>query len=222
VDLSVRGVNYGHTKIEPSDLVLIAMPTIGGLAPQAALDRLSKIRGKGARCALLGVYGNRAYEDTLVQMEDAAKACGFKVIAAVAAVAEHSVARHIAAGRPNAEDRAVLAEFGKEILAKAEKGDDTPPAIPGNRPYRNPVGMSLVPKGTADCAGCGICAKDCPVGAIHQMSLKTADKSVCISCMRCVAHCPRHARKLGSLVLSLAGFLLKGAASEPKKNELFI
>jgi ferredoxin len=54
------------------------------------------------------------------------------------------------------------------------------------------------------------------------MSLKTADKSVCISCMRCVAHCPRHARKLGSLVLSLAGFLLKGAASEPKKNELFI
>ena len=50
------------------------MPAFGGAAPQLALDRLSRIRGNGALCVIAAVYGNRAYEDTLVLLEDYAQA----------------------------------------------------------------------------------------------------------------------------------------------------
>ena len=61
-----------------------------------------------ARAVLMCVYRNRAYEDTLLELADTAEKAGFHVIAAVAAIAEHSVIREIAAGRPDAADRARL------------------------------------------------------------------------------------------------------------------
>ena len=49
------------------------MPSYAGLAPQVALDRLAKINAHNCKCVIVAVYGNRAYEDTLVQMEDYAQ-----------------------------------------------------------------------------------------------------------------------------------------------------
>ena len=60
--------------------------------------------GNGAKCTLVCVYGNRAYEDTLVEMENAAKECGFRVVAAIAAVAERSILPQYASNRPDAPD----------------------------------------------------------------------------------------------------------------------
>lgn len=48
--------------------VIIAMPAFEGTAPQAALEWLGQIRGNGAACTLLCVYGNRAFEHTLVDI----------------------------------------------------------------------------------------------------------------------------------------------------------
>lgn len=90
---------------------MIAVPSYGGRVPQAATERLSAIRGNGAKAVLLCVYGNRAYEDTLVELEDTAKQAGFRVIAAIAAIAEHSIARQFATGRPDAQDQARLHTF---------------------------------------------------------------------------------------------------------------
>lgn len=81
-------------------MVLIAMPSFGGRAPAIAIERLRKIKGNGAKCTLISVYGNRDYEDTLVEMEDAAKECGFQIVAAIAAVAEHSIMPQYASSRP--------------------------------------------------------------------------------------------------------------------------
>lgn len=69
-------------------MVLIAMPSFGGRAPAVAIERLKKNKGNGAKCTLVVVYGNRAYEDTLIEMEDAAKECGFSIFAAISSVAE--------------------------------------------------------------------------------------------------------------------------------------
>ena len=69
-----------------------------------AVRRLKALNGQGARAVLACVYGNRAYEDTLVEREDAARETGFRVIAAMAAVAEHSIARQFASGRPDEQD----------------------------------------------------------------------------------------------------------------------
>ncbi len=222
VDLSVPGADYGKITLQPEDAALIAMPSFGGLAPQLALDRLAAIRGNGARCILVAVYGNRAYEDTLVQMEDAAEKSGFRVIAAVAAVAEHSIMRQYATGRPDGADRDQLAGFGAKIREKLESGGESKPAIPGNRPYKKAGGFGLVPKADSGCDECGLCAKRCPAGAIDPQAPQATDGSRCISCMRCVSLCPRQARKVNSVMVSAAALAIKKACSQYKENELFL
>ena len=67
---------------------------------------------------LVCVYGNRAYEDTLVEMEDAANHCGFQVVAAIAAVAEHSILSQYASNRPDASDEKQLVNFADQIADK--------------------------------------------------------------------------------------------------------
>ena len=104
IDLSSTSTDFASFFIESDSLVLVAMPSFGGVAPQLALDHFAQINGNRAKCVLVAVYGNRVYESTLVQMEDTANAAGFQVIAAISAVAEHSIIREYAAGRPNAED----------------------------------------------------------------------------------------------------------------------
>ena len=99
-----------------------------------------------AWCAATGlglfwfVYTEIAFEDTLVELEDVAKHAGFRVIAAVAAIAEHSIARQFAAGRPDAQDAAQLAEFAQQIQQKLLAEDASESSIPGNRPYKQAGG----------------------------------------------------------------------------------
>ena len=97
IDLSSTSTDFASFFIESGSLVLVAMPSFGDVAPQLALDRFAQINGNRAKCVLVAVYGNRAYGSTLVQMEDTANAAGFQVIAAISAIAEHSMCQP---GRP--------------------------------------------------------------------------------------------------------------------------
>ena len=221
IDLSAADINFADISFESYSLVLIAMPSFGGLAPQLALDRLSVLKGNGALCVIAAVYGNRAYEDTLVQMEDYAKKAGFRVISAISAVAEHSIIHEYAAGRPDSDDCNVLAKFGEQVLEKVSSGDFSKPAVPGSRPYKK-AGAGMIPKAGSACTSCGQCALKCPAGAISANNLKASDKSKCISCMRCVSICPVHARKVSSLMTSIAAAAIKKACSVEKANELFL
>ena len=221
IDLSAADTSYPDLSFEEDSLVLIAMPSFGGTAPQLALDRLSMLKGNGAWCAIAAVYGNRAYEDTLVQMEDYAHNAGFRVISAVSAVAEHSIIHEYAAGRPNSDDCKILEKYGEQILEKVSSGDSSTPMIPGNRPYKK-AGAGLIPKAGSDCTSCGLCAQKCPAGAISADNLKATEKQKCISCMRCVSICPVHARKVSGLMVSIAAAAIKKACSVEKENELFL
>lgn len=217
IDLSDSKLDFSKSIIDKEDQVLVAMPSFGGRAPAVAIERLEKIAGNGAKCTLVCVYGNRAYEDTLVEMKDAANECGFNVIAAVAAVAEHSIMPQYAAGRPDASDKKQLEQFAKQIADKTE----AEVTVPGNRPYKKAGGAGLVPNPTKDCTKCGICVKNCPVQAIHSSDFKS-DTNKCIACMRCVKQCPEHARKVNSAMVTVASLALKKACSVRKENELFL
>lgn len=222
VDLCDRKVDPAGCAVGSDDLVLIAMPSYGGRLPALAAERLGRICGNGAACVLLCVYGNRAYEDTLVEMQDIAEGDGFRVIAAVAAVAEHSIMHQYAAGRPDRQDSEKLGQYAARILEKFRSGERTAPAIPGNRPYKKGGGVGMVPKGGAACLQCGKCAALCPAGAISLANPKTADKDKCISCMRCVTVCPQGARKVSAAMVSVAALAMKKACSERKECELFL
>ena len=196
------------------------MPSFGGRAPAVAIERLEQIKGNGAKCTLVCVYGNRAYEDTLVEMEDAAKKCGFQVIAAIAAVAEHSIISQYASDRPDSSDERQLINFADQISDIVDKNGETI-LIPGNRPYKKSGGTGLVPKPNKDCVRCGLCAERCPVQAISTTDFRT-DSKKCISCMRCVKQCRANARKVNGAMVSIAAMAIKKACSTRKENELFL
>ena len=222
VDLTDYKTDFSGISLEEDDEAIIAVPSYGGRVPETAVSRLLKIKGNGAKAVLLCVYGNRAYEDTLVELQDTVQQAGFVVVAAVAAIAEHSIAHAYGANRPDEEDCRQLQAFARRIAEKLAGGDVTTPAIPGNRLYKKAGRAGLVPKATGACNRCGRCAAECPVGAIDRDNPARVDKQACISCMRCVAVCPHHARKVNGVLLALVNRMLKKACSVRKACELYV
>ena len=222
VDLTDSGLDFSAVSMTEDDVAVISVPAYAGRIPAVVADRLGMVRGNGARAVLVCVYGNRAFEDTLVELEDVAKHAGFRVIAAVAAIAEHSIARQFAAGRPDAQDAAQLAEFAQQIQQKLLAEDASEPSIPGNRPYKQAGGHSMVPHATEDCVSCGACAVLCPVRAIDKDDPRQVDGEACISCMRCVSVCSQNARKLDPNKLAAVTQMLSKACVERRECEIFI
>ena len=60
--------------LSQEDLVVLSIPTYGGRVPVGSLKGLSEVQGNGAKAVLVCVYGNRAWEDTLTEMQDAVEA----------------------------------------------------------------------------------------------------------------------------------------------------
>ena len=209
--------------LSQEDIVILSMPSYGGRVPAGSLKELAKVEGNGAKAVLVCVYGNRAWEDTLTEMQDAIEARGLCCVAAVAAVAEHSLFRRYAAGRPDAEDAAELTAFAAKIRAKLDAADCSVPALEGaHGTYKQFGGVPFKPKGSEVCATCGRCASKCPAGAISPEDPRNTDESKCISCMRCVAICPNHARDLDAAVMDAAAEARAAILGGRKENHLYL
>ena len=209
--------------LQAGDVCLISVPSFAGRVPQIAVERLKKISGNGAKAVLNCVYGNREWDDTLTELQDTLEACGFICVAAVAAVAEHSIFRQFAAGRPDCDDAKELAEFARKITEKLECGVSGELNLAGSHgPYREIPNIPFKPQANESCGKCGICAEGCPVGAIDKADPRKTDTGRCISCMRCQYICPKHARDLDSAFMQAAAEKMAPKLGGHKKNYLFL
>lgn len=211
----------------PDELLLIGVPVYAGRIPVQAADALRRFKGKGAPAIVVCVYGNRDYDDALVELVDIAEQQGFRVFAAGAFIAQHSIFPKLAENRPDERDMLKISAFAKrclETLATIGSTDSLPTLyVKGNRPYKAIKRVPLQPKGSKrGCNNCGICSEVCPTGAIGKDSPSRTDKTKCISCGRCVAVCPHGIRHFGGLLYAMAGKKLMTDNARRKEPDWFL
>ncbi len=184
-------------------LAIIGSPVYGGRLPAHAVARLRRLKGNNTPAVVIVVYGNRAYEDALLELRDLACDLGFRPFAAGAFIGEHSYstdAAPIAVGRPDTEDIRKAELFGNTIRQKIEKTLTLigmfQLEVPGNFPYKELRMLSDVSPATHEqvCAKCGQCASVCPTSAITISDTVATNPGACIRCCACVKTCSTGAR----------------------------
>ncbi len=191
------------------DLVIFGTPVYAGRVPNVLLPFLTeKVAGNGALAVPVVLYGNRNYDDALIELRDILRGDGFVPVAAAAFVGEHSFSRVLAAGRPDGEDELLMEGFAEAVARKVRRLDAVPEevlAVGGEspvRPYYKPRDregnfiniLKVKPKtDLTKCSECGLCAKLCPMGSINAANLAVVD-GICIKCCACVKGCPEGAK----------------------------
>ena len=200
------------------DTVLMLAPVYAGRIPDIAAQLFRQIDGKGMKAIVAVVYGNRDYDDALLELADIASEDGFEVIAAGAFIAQHCIFPKVANGRPDESDLTIAADFIKRAKVSRKLDIST---VKGNRPYKKPGAVPLKPQTDEnECRSCGVCARECPTGAIDSVTLST-DADKCITCCRCITVCSTHARKFKGVMYAMAGKVFCAQNSKRREPELF-
>ncbi|MCG8615977.1 MAG: 4Fe-4S binding protein, partial [Desulfobacterales bacterium] len=211
-DLTQAASRTHITQPSEADLVILAAPVYYGRLPESAVPLFRQLTGAGKAVVPVVVYGNREYDDALIELRDICVEQGFMPVAAGAFIGEHSYSgpnRPMAEGRPDAADLAKAAAFGiriRETLDAVEGPVAFPPLhLPGNRPYLVPERLIMLKKiketipftpetDTEICTQCGICTDACPEDAIDSCDVTDIDRWKCILCFACVKSCPEQAK----------------------------
>jgi ferredoxin len=228
IDLTSSKSASGSHTIPAGELSVFAIPVYGGRVPTVAVQRLKTVKGNGTPAVLVVVYGNRAFEDALVELRDISSEQGFTTVAGATFIGEHSFSSDstpIASNRPDTEDLAKAKKFGELVRAKL-KGLAKPVevTVPGNRPYRERgPSVSRCPETTVEsCTLCGACADVCPTKSITVSDKVETIKETCTACSACVKVCPTSARVWTNEGIRKAAVWLNKDYSKRREPEFFI
>jgi ferredoxin len=189
------------------DVVVFGVPVYIGRVPNLIREFFASIKGNGAIGIPVVVYGNRAFDDALIELYDIMQGNGFRCISAAAFIGEHSFSYTLGGGRPDASDISIATSYGEEIAGKILAGYQIPQAIavPGNPyPYKfynakstqnKSIDIRKVKPETdpEKCNNCGLCAMLCPMGAIDPANCSLTP-GICIKCCACIKKCKTKAK----------------------------
>jgi ferredoxin len=231
VDLTPPEMKTGAPAMISDELVLLGAPVYSGRVPPQAAERIRRFQGRDTPAVVVVVYGNRAYDDALLELRDIAAAAGFRPIAAAAFIGEHSLsdaAMPIALGRPDRNDLEKARKFGESIRKKLEGmaslDADAVMQVPGQYPYKERSKRPPVSPVTREdlCIKCGRCAEVCPVAAITVEDMVITKPADCIRCIACVKNCPTGARRMEDLGARQTAKRLYETCSARKEPEVFM
>lgn len=208
-DFTLPGMRENGFAAGKDDLVIFGTPVYAGRVPNVLLKYLATIQGNGALAVPVVLFGNRNFDDGLIELRDILENTGFHTVAAAAFVGEHSFSKTLAAGRPDADDMKEALPFAGKVAEKVkglpEGGVPAPVEVEGvPHPYRgyyqprDRKGVSIdirkVKSLVSDaCDDCKICADVCPMGSISHENVREYT-GICIKCGACIKKCPKQAR----------------------------
>jgi len=231
LDITCPDARVRPLRTSEKELLIIGVPVYMGRVPALLTDWLHAISARNTPAVCVVVYGNRVYEDALIELKDILTGCGCRPIAGAAYIGEHSFSTDetpTAKDRPDAGDLHHAESFGRKIREKLDaisSADLIPDLdIPGCRPYRGDARLwtvDFIAVGDA-CTRCGRCAEECPVGAIDQEDTSVIDTKKCITCCACIKRCPEHARTMKPGPVMDASLRLNTLYRERKEPEYFL
>lgn len=232
-ELSQSIINYDITSVPiiesinmvRGDVLVIGMPVYGGRIPKSALQSIAKLNGNGVPAIIVCVYGNRDYDDALLELRNEIENRGFKVVSASAFVARHSIFTQIAKNRPNTEDITDVKHFAISSLEIINSINDfnslTQISLKGNMPYKEFKQLPIYPSANEFCVKCGVCALKCPANAILLDTPWDTDKNKCIACGRCIIECNVKARDFRGEFFDTRATKFNESFSLPRANETY-
>lgn len=202
MDFSLPSARENAPSFSKEDIVVVGVPVYAGRVPNVLLKYLNSLKGNGALAVAVVLYGNRNYDDGLIELTDILTETGFKVIAAGAFIGEHSFSNILAKDRPDESEMKKVKDFAGDIYNKIMNNEDSPSlTVKGEKPYRkyyqpkdrygNPFEFRLITPQTdkETCIDCKLCAEICPMASISFDD--TAEMTgICIKCCACVKGCP--------------------------------
>ncbi len=233
IDFTLKEKREELVSFDKDDLVIIGVPVIAGRVPNILLNYLNTVKGNGALAVCVVLYGNRNYDDALIELRDIMQADGLHVIAAGAFIGEHSFSKILAMSRPDEKDMLIVDRFSDQICSKVVKGEfEELLSVKGCEPYRKyymprdlegtPVDIRKVTPKTKDtCIRCKLCSSICPMGSIDDEDPSKL-VGICIKCGACVKKCPVSAKYYDDPDYLRHQYELEEQFKERKEPELFI
>ena len=230
IDITKPEARKQQLQTSENELLVVAVPVYIGRVPALLIEWLHAIKACNTPAVCIVVYGNRAYDDALLELKDILIKRGCIPIAGAAYIGEHAYSSSetpIAEARPDASDLNHAELFGRKIneklLSVSSVDHISDINIPGNYPYRGDSKLWSVDFITIsnECTQCGICAEGCPVGAIDSENSNLIDKEKCITCCACIKNCPQNARTMKPGLVKDAAMRLNKQCKERKAPVFF-